>query len=57
MIFKGKKSGIIHNFTMNVDPGYKYIEKFRGGVHKGISWILNVLYQVSVLYCKMKTMN
>ena len=32
MIFKGKKSTIIHNFTMDVDPGYKYIEKFRGGV-------------------------
>ena len=31
-IFKGKRSGIIHNFTMDVDPGYKYIEKFRGGV-------------------------
>ena len=31
MIFKGKRSGIIHNFTMDVDPGYKYIEKFRGG--------------------------
>ena len=32
MIFKGKRSGIIHKFTMDVDPGYKYIEKFRGGV-------------------------
>ena len=32
MIFKGKRSTIIHNFTMDVDPGYKYIEKFRGGV-------------------------
>ena len=32
MIFKGEKSTIIHNFTMDVDPGYKYIEKFRGGV-------------------------
>ena len=32
MIFKGKRSGIIHNFTMDVDPGYKYIEKFPGGV-------------------------
>ena len=32
MIFKGKRSGIIHNLTMDVDPGYKYIEKFRGGV-------------------------
>ena len=32
MIFRGKRSGIIHNFTMDVDPGYKYIEKFRGGI-------------------------
>ena len=32
MIFKGKRSGISHNFTMDVDPRYKYIEKVRGGV-------------------------
>ena len=32
MIFSGNRSGIIHSFTMDVDPGYKYIEKFRGGV-------------------------
>ena len=32
MIFKGKRTGIIHNFTMDVNPGYRYIEKFRGGV-------------------------
>ena len=32
MIFKGKRTGIVHNFTMDVDAGYKYIEKFRGGV-------------------------
>ena len=32
MIFRGKRSGIIHNFTMDVDPGYKYIEKFRGNI-------------------------
>ena len=32
MIFKGKRSGIIHNFTMDVDPEYKYFEKFCGGV-------------------------
>ena len=31
-IFRGKRSGIIHNFTMDVDPGYKSIEKIRGGV-------------------------
>ena len=32
LIFKSKRSGMIHNFTMDVDPGYKYIEKFHGGV-------------------------
>ena len=34
MIFKGRKSNINHNWTMTVDPGYKYVEKFSGG----ISW-------------------
>ena len=32
MIFKSKRSGIIHNFTMDANPGYKYVEIFRGGV-------------------------
>ena len=32
MIFKRKRSEIIHNFTMDFAPGYKYIEKFRGGM-------------------------
>ena len=32
LIFGKKRSGIIHNFTMDVDPGYNYIEKFQGGV-------------------------
>ena len=32
MIFKGKRTGVIMNFTMDVDPGYKYIEKLHGGV-------------------------
>ena len=26
MIFKGRKSNIIHNWTMTVDSGYKYVE-------------------------------
>ena len=25
-IYRGKRTGIIHNFTMDVDPGYKYIK-------------------------------
>ena len=36
MIFKGRKSNIIHNWTMTVDPGYKCVEKFSGG----ISWYM-----------------
>ena len=30
MILKGRRSGIIFNFTMDVKPGYKYIHKLRG---------------------------
>ena len=36
MTFEGKRSGIIQNFTMDVDPGYKYIEKF----HSGVQWYM-----------------
>ena len=32
MIFRGKRSGIIHNWSMNVNPGYKFIERFSGGI-------------------------
>ena len=32
VIFKSKRLGIIHNSTIDVDPGYRYIEMFRGGV-------------------------
>ena len=31
-IFRGKRSGIIHNFTKDVDVENKYVEKIRGGV-------------------------
>ena len=30
MIFKSKRTGTSHNFTMTVDPGYKCVEKFSG---------------------------
>ena len=33
MFFRGKRSGIIHNFTMDVNPGYKYIKNSRGNIH------------------------
>ena len=32
MLFKGKSGNNIHNWTMRVDPGYKYVETFTGGV-------------------------
>ena len=32
MIYRGKQSNIIHNWTMTVDPGYKYVEKIAGGI-------------------------
>ena len=52
---EGKRSGIIHNFTMDVDPGYKYIEKFRGG----IQWYMmqSKDFVASSFKPKMKTTN
>ena len=32
MIFKSNGTGIIRSFTRDVNPGDKYIEKFRGGI-------------------------
>ena len=47
MIFKGKRSGIIHKFTMDVDPGYKYMEKFRGG----LQWYMMVSKDIISSIC------
>ena len=54
MIFKGKRTGIIHNFTMDVDPGYKYIEKFRGGVQW---YIMDSKDVISSICFKLKNEN
>ena len=32
MTFRGKQWQVFHKFTMHVDPGYKYIKKFRGRI-------------------------
>ena len=32
MIFKGNRNELFHNFTMDVDPAFKYVENFRCGV-------------------------
>ena len=54
MIFKGKRTGIIHNFTMDVDPGYKYIEKFRGGIN---FYMLETKDFISSINFKLKNEN
>ena len=54
MIFKGMRSGIIHNWTMTVNPGYKYVEKFSGG----IAWyIMNSKDVISSISFKLKNEN
>ena len=54
MIFRGKRSRIIHNFTMDVDPGYKYIEQFRGGVQ---SYMMESKDIISSICFKLKNEN
>ena len=36
MIFNQKRTGIIHNFNMTVNPGYIYVELFARGALHGI---------------------
>ena len=38
MIFEGKTSGILHNWTRTTDPGYKSVEK----IAEGLNWYLMV---------------
>ena len=45
MISRGEQSGIIHNFTMHVDPGYKLIE-VSAVVYSGIRWKTNIFFQI-----------
>ena len=56
MIFQGRKTNIIHNWTMTVDPGYKYVEKISGGV----SWYMMQSKDIISSICfqlKMKIFN
>ena len=53
-IFKGRKSNIFHNWTMTVDPGYKYVENFSGG----ISWYMMQTKDIISSICfKLKNEN
>ena len=54
MIFRGKRSGIIFNFVMDVDPGYRYIHKFHGGVQW---YMLNTNDFISSINFKLKNEN
>ena len=54
MIFKGKRSGIIHNFTLDVDPGFKYI----GNFHRGVQWyMMDTENFISSISFKLKNEN
>ena len=54
MIFRGKRSGTVHSFTMDIDSGYTYIEKIRGGVE----WYMMESKDVSSSLCfKLKNEN
>ena len=45
-IFKGRRSAINHNFTMDLDPGYKNIDKLRGGAQWYLMESINIISTV-----------
>ena len=54
IIFKGSRSGIFHNWTMTVDRGYKYVERFAGG----LSWYrMESRDKISIICFKLKNEN
>ena len=55
MIFKGEKTGSIHNWKITVDPGYKHVEKLAGGVDWYIMESKDFISKNSVKF-KMKIM-
>ena len=48
MIFKAKRSGIIHNWTMTVDPGYTDAGRIAGG-NTWYMMVAKILFQVVIL--------
>ena len=54
MIFRGKRTGIIQNFTMDVNPENKYIENCRGGV---CWYMLQSKDNISSICLKLKNEN
>ena len=49
MIFKSKRSEKALNFAMDVDPGDKYIEKFRDFIQLFIMCSNNVILKISFI--------
>ena len=54
MIFKGRRSGRIMNFTMSVSPGYKYFCRFKGCIKRYMLESEDVNSSISF---KLKTKN
>ena len=57
IIFKGMSCGLINNFTLDVDPGYKYIEKFPGGVQCYMMESKDIISSICFNIKKMKIIN
>ena len=61
MIIDGKRTGVIHNFTMDVNPGYRYIEKFRGGIQwfmmENKDFISNINFKLKNEHNKLVSFN
>ena len=50
MIFKGKRTGIMMNFTMQVSPGYKFINRFEGDVQWYMMESKDIISSISIKY-------
>ena len=54
MSFRGKRTGIYQNWSMDVNPGFRYIEKFLGG----LQWYMMASKDVISSICfKLKNEN
>ena len=57
MIFESRRTGIIHNFTMDVNPGFKYMEKFRKCVQWNMMGSINFISSISFEFKKLVFFN
>ena len=47
MILEGRRSRVILNFILDINPRYKYIEKFRGGVQWYMMEVKDIISSIS----------